>query len=169
MIRHSISLWPLCSELARHLGMLRTVSFIHLHLFNLDLSFSASLPFSSLKRPQKKKIHRLWSIPFSLCFYCVDKVLVKTLLMPLHILNYIIDTILTLSIIFSLLGLFQAESEWRGWICVCRGSCSITAHIMYWKAIESASQCLHLSCFTPALAFSLCKVCVHAKSELSLH
>lgn len=54
--------------------------------------------------------------------------MVKTLPMPLHILNDIIDAILTLSVKLSFLGLFHAESEWRGG---CNGSCNMTAHMLY--------------------------------------
>lgn len=161
MISHSISLWPLCSELARHLGMLRTVSFIHLHLFNLDLSFSPSLPFSSLKRPQKKKISWIWSTPSSLYFYCIGKVLVKTLPMPLHILNDIIETILTVSIKLSFSGLFQAESEWRGG---CSGSCNMTAHMLYlegnriWVTVFASSTFYTCTCILFKQSMCACKI-----------
>lgn len=125
------------------------------------------MPFSSLKRPQKKKQLNLVHSFLSLFFFVFTRCRLRLYPVPLHILNNSISPLLTVSIKPSFSGLFHAESEGKGvaavyhvmWLHTCRTG----------SAIKAKLQCLHLPCCTSALAFYLCKIRVHAESGLSLH
>lgn len=156
MIRHSVSLWPLCIELARHLGMLRSVSFMHLHLFNSDLSFSLTCPFlqTTGKKSQNSWICALLPLFF---FPHVCKVFVKTLPCTFTHFKWKHSTISTVSIKSSFSRLFKAESR-EEVVAVYHVMWQHTCHTG--SAIEAKPQYLYLLCSTSAPAFYLCKVCV---------